>query len=165
MIILKISLPGGHRPPGLWEAVEPGGKPGSCFAGEGPPSWQQQAGCKPHLAADIFHRQYFRALHSGVFFKSFRALHSGGFFSSLIRMGGGFASASQSPREPLAQRQDASFRQRRLVLGTAGPPGQDETALPSVNEPPVPMLLFIFIFPVHSAQQCRPALYQLPLMR
>lgn len=56
-IILKISLPGGHRPPGLWEAMEPGGKPGSCFAGEGPPSWQQQAGCKPHLAADILHRQ------------------------------------------------------------------------------------------------------------
>lgn len=104
----------------LWEAMEPGGKPGSCFAGEGTPSWQQQAGCKPHLA---LHRQTFRDLHSGVF------------FSSLIQMGEGFASASQSLSEPLAQRQEASFSQRRLDLGTAGPPGQGETVLPSVMNP------------------------------
>lgn len=150
MTILKISLPGATGHPGF-------GKPWSLeeslegsLAGEGPPSWQQQAGCKPHPAADVLHRQ------------SFRALHSGDFFTYLTQMGEGFASASQSLSEPLAQRQDASFRQRRLDLGTAGPPGHDETAFPSVKKPCARVL--VYNHPVQPAQQRRLALYQLPLM-
>lgn len=81
----------------------------------------------------------------------FRELHSGVFFIYLIRMGGWFASASQSLSEPLAQRQDASFRQRRLDLGTAVPPGQDETALPSVNEPCSRVIVYNHLFTQHSS--------------
>lgn len=73
------------------------------------------------------------------------------FFVYLIRMGEGFASASQSLSEPLAQRQDASFRQRRLDLGTAVPPGQDETALPSVNEPCSRVIVYNHLFTQHSS--------------
>lgn len=136
---------GGHRPPQLWEAMEPGGKPGSCFAGEGPPSWQQQTGCKPHLAADALHRRSFRALHSGVF------------FSYLIGMGGGCCFNISELSEPLAQRQDASFRQRRLDH-------QGRMRLPSHQLMKPCSCVIVYNHPVHSAQQCTPAMYQLPVM-
>lgn len=120
--------------------MEPGGKPGSCSAGEGPPSWQQQqTGCKPHPAAHVPHRHTFRALHSGVF------------FTYLIRMGGGVASASQSLGEPLAQRQDASFRQRRLDLVLLAHQGRMRLPSQQLMKPCSCVIVYN-----HSAQQGSP---------
>lgn len=80
--ILENPLPGWPQTTWLWEAVQPGGKTGSCLGGEGSPNRQGRAGCKPCLAADALPRHSFKALHSSfwgfsyLIFSSSCAAHS-----------------------------------------------------------------------------------------